>query len=109
MQMNMPFEVKHIRGIPYFLNDTTIYTLELLGGKPSDKCVPIGTYHSESNSITYFPDWEQRVAPNLIAFHSNLTIKNRDKLREDIVKPQKQRKSSRNPRKTNKPKSDKSE
>ena len=105
----MSFEVKHIRGIPYFLNGTTIHTLELHEGKPSDKCTAIGTYHAESNSITYFPDWKERVAPHLASFHAAITVQDRDKLRESIVKPQKQRKSTRNPRKASKPKSSASE
>jgi hypothetical protein len=105
----MSFEVKHIRGIPYFLNGTTIYTLELNAGKPSETCVAIGTYVAESNSITYFPDWKELVRSNLASFHASISIQNRDKLRESIIKPQKQRKSTRNPRKTIKPKSAASE
>ena len=104
----MSFELKHIRGIPYFLNGTTVHILELDAGKPSDTCVAIGTYNSESNSITYYPDWKERVIPNLASFHTAIIVQDRDKLRESIVKPQKQRKSTRNPRKSSKPASDKS-
>ncbi len=103
------YELKQIRGIPYYLNGETVYTFELDAGKPAASCVAIGTYDATANSITYFADWKERVKPNLIAFRDSLTAQERDKLRESIVKPQKQRKAARTPRKTARGKNTKSE
>lgn len=96
----MNYELKHIRGIPYYLDGSTVKTFELTGGKPSTSCVAIGTYDAATDSITYFTDWRERVATNLKSFRDSLVATERDKLRESISKPQKQRKATRNPRKT---------
>ena len=96
----MSYELKHIRGIPYYLDGTTVRTFELDGGKPSLDSVPIGTYDSTHNTITYFPDWREHIQSHLDAFRASLHPQERDKLRETIAKPQKQRKTTRNPRKT---------
>jgi hypothetical protein len=94
-------ELKHIRGIPYYLNGTIVHTFEISGGKPiADKCVAIGTYDAATNNITYYSDWRERIQPNLDAFRAALIAKEREKLRQDFVKPQKPRKAARNPRKT---------
>ena len=98
----MTHELKHIHGIPYYINGTTVYTFEMDAGKSSSKCIAIGTYKDES--ITYYDDWRIRVQPNLDLFRSSITSKERDKLRESIIKPQKQRKTTRTPRKNIKPK-----
>lgn len=103
------YELKHIRGIPYYLDGTTIKTFELDAGKPSSKCVSIGTYDAASDSITYFADWRDRVKSNLDSFRAGLSAQERDKLRESIVKPTKQRKTTRASRRTTKDKSPKSE
>ena len=94
------YELKHIRGIPYYLDGTTVKTFELDAGKPSSKCISIGTYDATSDSITYFTDWTTRVKSNLDAFRGTIIVQERDKLRESIVKPTKQRKTTRTPRKT---------
>jgi hypothetical protein len=95
------FELKHIRGIPYYLNGTIVHTFEISGGKPiADKCIAIGTYDAATNNITYYSDWRERIQPNLDAFRTALVAKEREKLRQDFVKPQKPRKAARNPRKT---------
>ncbi len=94
------YELKHIRGIPYYLDGTTIKTFELNAGKPSSNCVAIGTYDATSDSITYFSDWRERVKSNLDTFRGSITAQERDKLRESIIKPTKQRKTTRTPRKT---------
>jgi len=95
------FELKHIRGIPYYLNGSIVNTFEISGGKPvTDKCIAIGTYDATTNNITYYDDWRERIQPNLDAFRAALTAKEREKLRQDFVKPQKPRKTTRNPRKT---------
>ena len=96
----MSYELKHIRGIPYYLDGTTIRTFEHDGVKPAADCVAIGTYDITTDSITYFPDWRERTQPHLDAFHSSITAHERDKLREIVAKPQKQRKTTRTPRKT---------
>lgn len=94
-------ELKHIRGIPYYLNGTIVNTFEISRGKPvAEKCVAIGTYDATSDSITYYSDWRERVQPNLDIFRNELVSKEREKLRQDFVKPQKPRKAPRNPRKT---------
>ena len=98
--IKMNYELKHINGIPYYLDGTTIRTLELDNGKPASTCIAIGTYDAASNSITYLPDWRERVQPRLNAFRAGLISQARDTLRESIVKPQKPRKAARNPRKS---------
>ena len=103
------YELKHIRGIPYYLDGTTVRILKLDGGKPSADCEAIGTYDTASDSITYFPNWREQVKPHLDAFRDELSAQERDKLRERIVKPTKPRKTTRTPRKTSRTKSVKSE
>jgi hypothetical protein len=103
------YELKHIRGIPYYLDGTTVKIFDLDNGKPSNNCVAIGTYNTTSDSITYFTDWRERVKSNLDAFRGAITAQERDKLRESIIKPQKQRKTTRTPRKTTRTKNTKSE
>ena len=96
------FEIKHIHGIPYYVRESTVYTFELDGGKPSPNSIAIGTYSSTAagDSIAYYPDWRDRVAGNLQQFRQSLFTQERDKLRESIIKPTKQRKATRNPRKS---------
>ena len=96
----MSYELKHIRGIPYFLRGTTVHTFQLQGGQPSPDCIPIGTYHADTGRIEYFPDWSERLQPHLDAFRASLVSCSRDALRDSIDKPQKQRKAVRNPRKS---------
>ena len=94
-------ELKHIRGIPYYLNGTIVNTFEISGGKPIvDRCIAIGTYDATSDSLVYYSDWRERVQSSMDAFRSGLAPKEREKLRQDFVKPQKPRKAARNPRKT---------
>ena len=98
-ELEMNYELKHIHGIPYFLNGATIYTFELDSGKPSSKCVPSGTYNGTTDTISYFPEWRELVQSNLNAFRGGLAAQEREKLRDSIVKPQKPRKAQRTPRK----------
>ena len=107
----MTYELKHINGIPYYLNGTTVYTFELDAGKPS-KCIAIGTYtdtntDTNTNTITYYDDWATRVKDNLDSFRASLFAQERGKLRESIIKPQKQRKTIRTPKKTTRAKNTK--
>jgi hypothetical protein len=98
--MAVHFEIKHIGNIPYYLDGTgTVYTFELDAGKPARTCTAIGTFDAATESIAYYPDWKQRVESNLQRFRESLFTQERDKLRESIVKPTKQRKAARNPRK----------
>ena len=96
----MSYELKHIHGVPYYLDGTTVRTFELDAGKPAAECVSIGTYDAATDTLTYFADWRERVQPRLDAFRLGLAPQERDKLRETIVKPQKQRKTTRTPRKS---------
>lgn len=94
----MNYELKHIRGIPYYLNGSAVYTFELDAGKPSEHCTHIGTYDADKDVLTYLPDWRERLQSRLDAFRGSLLSYARDTLR-DNVKPQKQRKATRTPRK----------
>jgi hypothetical protein len=105
----MNYELKHIHGIPYYLDGTTVRTFELVAGKPGANCIAIGTYNATDDSITYYTDWRERVKSNLDAFRGAITAQERDKLRESIIKPTKQRKTTRTPRKTTRSKTAKSE
>ena len=105
----MNYELKHIRGIPYYLDGTTVRTFELDKGKPGGNTIAIGTYNAADDSITYYADWHTRVKSNLDAFRGAITAQERDKLRESIIKPTKQRKTTRTPRKTTRSKSTKGE
>lgn len=102
----MNYELKQIKGIPYYLRETTLYTFELQQGVPADTCVAIGTYNAATDSIIPFADWRERVQPRLDAYRQGIQSLERDKLRESIVKPvKKSRKGARYPRKSIKDKS----
>ena len=96
----MTYELKHIHGIPYYLDGTTLRTFELEGGLPSEHCIPIGTYHAESDTVEYFPEWERAIESRLDAFRTSLLSHPRNALRQSIIKPQKPRSSARAPRKS---------
>lgn len=95
----MNYELKQIRGVPYFLDGTSVKTFDLANGHPTEHCVPIGTYDSTTDRINYFDDWRLRVEPRLNAFRESLVSHARDTLRDTFIKPQKPRKTTRNPRK----------
>lgn len=97
--MSVNFEIKHINGIPYYVSESIVYTFELDAGKPSESCTAIGIFDAATGSITYYPDWRDRVQSNLQRFRESLFTQERDKLRESIIRPAKQRKAARNPRK----------
>ena len=103
------YELKHIRGIPYYLDGTTVRTFELNAGKPSSECVAIGTYTADTDSIEYYANWRELVQPRLHAFRDAIISQDRGSLRDSIVKPQKPRKAARTPRKAVAAKSIKSE
>ena len=103
----MTFQLKHIKGIPYFLKENRIYTFELDNGQPSQHCVAIGTYHEDS--IIYDADWTERTTSRLEAFRRGIEVIERDKLRETVDKPQKQRKAALHKPKTTRTKGVKSD
>ena len=94
------YELKHIRGIPYYLDGTIIRTFELNAGKPSSECIAIGTYTADTDTIEYYPNWRELVQPRLNAFRTAIISQDRGTLRDSIIKPQKQRKATRTPRKS---------
>ena len=108
IQDKMTYQLKQIKGVPYFLKEGIIYTFELDHGLPSKQCVAIGSYQEASDSITFYEDWFQRIQPGLEAFRSNVEVIERDKLRQSANKPQKQRKTPPTQRKPAKAKSVKS-
>ena len=94
----MTYELKHIRGIPYYLHGTTVHTFELDAGQPSSNCIPFGTYHPATDSIVYYDNWEQLLQPRLDAFRIAINSQDRGS-RDASEKPQKPRKATRTPRK----------
>ncbi len=100
--MTTTYELKHNNGIPYYINNGIVHTFELKDGKPAPTCVAIGTYDTTTDRITYYPDWRVRVKSNLDTFRAGITVQERDKLRETVSKPIKQRKTTRNSRKSTK-------
>ncbi len=111
MDPNQPFELKHIRGIPYYVQNHVLYTFELSReepGKPSRECVAIGTYDAATGDIAYSANWRELVQPHLDAFRAQLISVERGHIRQDLVKPQKSRKATRHSRKTSRAKATKS-
>lgn len=103
-----PFELKHIRGIPYYVQNGVLYAFELSRaepGKPSRDCIAIGTYDATADAIIYVPDWRERLEPRLVSFRAQIEPIERGNIRQDTVKPQKSRKASRHSRKTSRTKS----
>ena len=112
MDPNQAFELKHIRGIPYYVQNHVLFTFELSReepGKPSRDCVAIGTYDADTGVLSYAEDWRVQVQPRLDAFRAQLAPVERGNLRQDTVKPQKSRKTTRHSRKTGRAKAPKSE
>lgn len=97
---DMSYELKHIHGVPYYLDGSAVRTFEMDGGKPAAECVAIGTYDAATDTLAYFADWRERIQPRLDAFRLGVSPQERNKLRDTIVKPQKQRKTTRTPRKS---------
>lgn len=102
----MTYQLKQIQGVPYFVKDTRLYTFELENGQPSVHCVAIGTYENER--ITYDNDWIDRIQGRLQAFRDGIEVIEREKLRERVDKPQKQRNASAHKPKSTRTKSAKS-
>lgn len=103
MDPTQPFELKHLRGIPYYVQNGILYAFELSRdepGKPSRDSIAIGTYDTGSNTFTYAADWRERVQSRLDAYRASIRPLERGHIRQDLVKPQKSRKASRHSRKT---------
>jgi hypothetical protein len=90
----MTLLLTHIRGIPYYVKGTDVYTFEMdASGKPSPHCVHIGT---NGDTFIIFPDWEERIQSRLDFFRSQLNIQERSSTH---IKPQKVKKPKK-PKKT---------
>jgi hypothetical protein len=102
-----PFELKHLRGIPYYVQNGILYAFELSRdepGKPSRDSIAIGTYDAGTDTPTYAPDWRERVQSRLDTYRATIRPLERGHIRQDLVKPQKSRKASRHSRKTSRTK-----
>lgn len=94
----MNYELKHIRGVPYYLRDGILYSFELdPTGAPSVECIRLGIY--DTDHIVYDPDWRERAQSRIDAYRASLVAQKRDGLRQSIAKPQKSSHSKRAPRK----------
>lgn len=102
------YEYIVVRGVPYYKkldgDITRILTFDQYRTP-----IEIGSYDKESDSVAFLSDWRERVRENLSMFREGLSAVQRDKLRENIKKPTKQRKTPRNPRKSTRAKNIKSE
>ncbi len=102
-------EYEHVilNGIPYFKEkdnkSNTIYTFDQYNTP-----IAIGSYttHADGKSnVELFVDWKERVRDALNGFRTSIIASERDKIRENIIKPTKQRKTPRNSRKSTRTKS----
>lgn len=94
----MNYELKHIRGIPYYSRDGIIYSFELdPAGAPSADCIRLGI--DDGDRVVYDPDWRELVQPRVDAYRASLVAQKRDGLRQNLAKPQKSSHSKRAPRK----------
>jgi hypothetical protein len=88
----MAYQLKQVKGVPYYINDNRAYTFELQDGQPSPDCCPIGTYVNDT--IQFDEGWQERLQPRLDAFRSSVVVINRESMRETVAKPQKPHKPS---------------
>ena len=106
--MSNNYEHKVVRGVPFYKKrDTTdgiLYTFDQY-----KEPIAIGTYDATTDGVILKSDWQQLIQQRLVEFRSGVKEVERDKLRENITKPTKSRKTTRNPRKTTKAKSAESE
>jgi hypothetical protein len=97
----MNYELKHIRGIPYYIRDGAAYSFELdPSGAPSSESIRLGIYDTARDCVVYDADWRERSQPRLDAYRTALVSQKRDSLRQTLTKPQKSSHSKRAPRKT---------
>ena len=109
--MSNNYEHKVVRGVPFYKKRDAagdaaniLYTFDQY-----KEPIAIGTYDATTDGIILKSDWQQLVQQRLVEFRSGVKEVERDKLRENITKPTKSRKTTRNPRKTTKAKSTESE
>jgi hypothetical protein len=96
--MTTEYEQFICKGVPYYRNGTSVFTFS------RESPIGIGTYDGESDNITFYSDWRDRVSEALAEYRSKLNATERDKLRDNLIKPaKKSRRSTKNttrPRKT---------
>lgn len=97
-QMNVGATLKHIRGIPYYLDGTNLYSFEVHGGKPSPHSVLLGTYDPATDRVQLLDGWAEAAKPRLDAYREGVIARARDDFRQSIDKPEKQSASKRAPR-----------
>lgn len=105
--MSNNYEHKVVRGVPFYKKRDSsgdsaniLYTFDQY-----KEPIAIGTYDATTDNIILKSDWEQLLSSRLTEFRAGVKEVERDKLRENITKPTKSRKTTRNPRKTTKTKS----
>ncbi len=102
--MSNNYEHKVVRGVPFYkkrdASDGILYTFDQY-----KEPIAIGTYDATTDNVILKSDWQQLIQQRLVEFRSGVKEVERDKLRENITKPTKSRKTTRNPRKTTKTKS----
>ena len=100
------YEHTFIHGIPYYKNKSgegnIVYTFD-----QRNTPIAIGTHDIATDTLTFYDNWRERITDNLTKFRASINPQERDKLRETITKPTKQRKSARNPRKSTRTKDSK--
>jgi hypothetical protein len=94
------FELKHVRGIPYYIRDGIVHTFESEKGRASKECIAIGEYDRDSDAVRYYGDWKERINERLTFFRESIASQDRKTMRESIIKPQKPKKATRTPRKS---------
>jgi len=115
--MSNTYEHKVVRGVPFYKKrDSASSTTTAAGAAiilytfdQYKEPIAIGTYDATTDNIIFKSDWEQLLQQRLTEFRAGIAEVERDKLRENITKPSKSRKTTRNPRKTTKTKSPSSE
>jgi len=96
--MNVERKLKHIHGIPYYLEGNNLYSFEVHAGKPSPHCVLLGTYDAERDFIQLREDWAEAAQSRLDAYREGVIARARDNFRQSIDKPEKQSVGKRAPR-----------
>lgn len=90
-----PRQLKQIRGIPYYVEGTDVYSFQVHGGKPSPDSILLGTYDAEHDCVLLRDDWAVTAQPSLDAYRDRIVPLRRDSFRQGIDKPEKHRASKR--------------
>lgn len=91
-------QLKQIRGIPYYLEGTDVYSFHVQGGKPSPDSILLGSYDAEHDCVHFRENWKSLAQPDLDAYRARVVALRRDSFRQGIDKPEKQRIGKRTPR-----------